>query len=106
MVVLVSASCICYLTRNVGWPCGLVRVLVSQALEKKSLDMVRLLKEKYAATLKRDESFLAYWSKMEGAFFQLPASSAGGGLGGILGGLLKSLTELEDFDDEEDDAHQ
>lgn len=77
----------------------------AQALERRSHDAMRLLRQKYAQLLtQRDGSLGACWSKAEAAFFHVP-SGMGGGLNGLLGGLLKSLTALEGLDEEEDEGN-
>lgn len=76
----------------------------AQALERRSHDAMRLLRQKYAQLLtQRDGSLGACWSKAEAAFFHVPGGMGGGGLNGLLGGLLKSLTALEGLDEEEED---
>ena len=76
--------------------CGL-----SQALEHRSLQLFRLLLDKYHLSLQRDPYFPACLSKIEQSFFA--TNSGGAGLGGLLGNLLKGLTELEEDDDDDDD---
>lgn len=60
-----------------------------QALERRSLPLVLLLKERYAPVLERDPSFGALLHKIEQ--LHLDAHSSGGGLGGMLGGLFKNM---------------
>jgi hypothetical protein len=59
------------------------------ALQKRSVQLVQLLRAKYAASLGRDPALEAYLSRVEEVYLQV----GGGGGGGLLAGLLRGLLE-------------
>jgi len=74
--------------------------LLLKALRRKSAALVTFLKQKYASTLSRDDSFGVYLTQVERIYLGIGADSSGG-LGGLLGGLLKSLSSLDDEESDE-----
>jgi hypothetical protein len=66
-----------------------------QALERRSLSLVRLLEDKYGPALARDAALGALLSRVEGLYL----STGGGGGGGLLGSLLRGMLEGDEGDD-------
>lgn len=64
----------------------------SQAVERKSLQLVKLLQKEYGPTLQRDPGIATELSAIEVKYC---GAQVGQGMGGLFGGMLRSLLAAE-----------
>ncbi len=78
----------------------------AQAIDRQSLALVRLLRDRYGPSLALDPTWGRQLARVEMVYLGArdAARAASGGLGGLLGQMLQGLQGLEEEDDDEDDG--